>query len=472
MKGLALAVSALLLTGCTVLEAPPEKQAERAALTATSVPATSLAGARQWILAAEEKLAPVLAAATQPPSQVLALDPEAPLPTEVLSRRLNTVLGSELSTAALVTDVMTGEVLYDRDATTARTPASSLKILTAAAALYELGPQHRYTTRAVLVSEEPLTVALVAGGDALLGEGANDDDVDGRAGLGSLAAQTIDALDGRTGDLRIVLDDGGYSGPQLTWNDTLVESGNISPVQPLALHGARDNGERVADPGAHAVSVFRDQVAQLAADTGLDVEQDTERDATAGLGERDGEELGAVDSATVAEQVEYLLVHSDNQVAEVTARNAALASGRAGSFEGVAGLLTAVVDTLGVDARGITIADGSGLSAANRISAAQLVGVMNAVQHRPWLAEAVLGLPTAGLEGTLAERMTGTSAAGTVRAKTGTLSRHSSLTGTVVTAEGRQLWFSVLNTGPEGETVAEARELQDRVAVTLADCGC
>lgn len=497
-------IAALVLTGCTVLPAPEDRAAElkaaaaeRAALTQVSIPATSLGGARHWLTGAQEELANVLAVATAPPSEVLALAEDAPVPSaETLQRRLNTVFaGTDFTTAALVTDTMTGEVLYSRDADAARVPASSLKILTAAAALYELGPDHRYTTRAVLdapAEDSPdLTVALVAGGDALLGTGASATSVDGRAGLGSLAQQTVDALadrlDGESDEpsddagapaLRIVLDDGGYSGPQLTWNDSMVSSGNISAVQPIAVHGARaDSGtgtDRVDDPGAHAAAVFRAHVVRAAEEAGLEitVESGVERDATSGLGERDGTELGAIESATVAEQVEYLLTYSDNQVAEVTARNAALASGRSGSFEGVAGLLTAVADALGVDARGITIADGSGLSAKNRISTTQLVAMMDAVQQRPWLAETVWGLPTAGLEGTLSERMTGTAAAGTVRAKTGTLDRHSSLTGTVVTVDGRQLWFSFINTGTDSEIVTEAREVQDRAATVLADCGC
>ncbi|WFP16758.1 D-alanyl-D-alanine carboxypeptidase/D-alanyl-D-alanine endopeptidase [Citricoccus muralis] len=494
-------IAALVLTGCTVLPAPEDRAAElkaaaaeRAALTQVSIPATSLGGARHWLTGAQEELANVLDVATEPPSEVLALSEEAPVPSaETLQRRLNTVFaGTDFTTAALVTDTMTGEVLYSRDADAARVPASSLKILTAAAALHEMGPDHRYTTRAVLDDgTDDLVVALVAGGDALLGTGAGATSVDGRAGLGSLAQQTVDALadrlDGESDEpsddagapaLRIVLDDGGYSGPQLTWNDSMVSSGNISAVQPIAVHGARaDSGtgtDRVDDPGAHAAAVFRAQVVRAAEEAGLDltVASGVERDATSGLGERDGTELGAIESATVAEQVEYLLTYSDNQVAEVTARNAALASGRSGSFEGVAGLLTAAADALGVDAHGITIADGSGLSAKNRISTTQLVAIMDAVQQRPWLAETVWGLPTAGLEGTLSERMAGTAAAGTVRAKTGTLDRHSSLTGTVVTVDGRQLWFSFINTGTDSESVTEAREVQDRAATVLADCGC
>jgi D-alanyl-D-alanine carboxypeptidase/D-alanyl-D-alanine-endopeptidase (penicillin-binding protein 4) len=85
-------------------------------------------------------------------------------------------------------------------------------------------------------------------------------------------------------------------------------------------------------------------------------------------------------------------------------------------------------------------------------------------------------LPVAGLSGTLAERFDGGRAAapdgaGVVRAKTGTLSAVTALSGYVVTAEGRLLAFSLMASGIEGRTL-EARDAVDRAAALLASCGC
>lgn len=497
------------------MEAPPERAAElnaaaaeRAAAKQQTGPLIGLVGATQWFSGVHTDLAETLEVATQPPAEQLALEEDAPVPSaDTLSRRLDTVFGGlDFSTTALVTDAMTGEVLYSRGAEQQRVPASSLKILTAAAALTELGSEHQYVTRTVLDETETadeaadadesggaqeLRVALVAGGDSLLGTGGNAETVDGRAGLGALAQQSVDALakqvnDGAEGSedisVSVVVDDSGYSGPAVSedWAEAMVETGNISAVQPMALYGARSKPgtgtERVDDPVLHAGKAFRDELAAVAEESsaGFTVTDEVSRDSGPegdAVGQRPGEELGAVHSATVSEQVEYFLTHSDNQVAEVTARNAAAASGRPASFDGVAQLLTATAESLGIDAEGSTVVDGSGLSANNRLTATQLVAMLDAVQSRPWLADAVWGLPTAGLEGTLAERMVNSSAAGLVRAKTGTLKNHSSLTGTVVTVDGRQLWFSVLNSGLDG-ALNSARTVQDTAAGVLADCGC
>jgi D-alanyl-D-alanine carboxypeptidase/D-alanyl-D-alanine-endopeptidase (penicillin-binding protein 4) len=80
----------------------------------------------------------------------------------------------------------------------------------------------------------------------------------------------------------------------------------------------------------------------------------------------------------------------------------------------------------------------------------------------------------AGYSGTLDKRYTnpaaGGSAAGTVRAKTGTLSSVNSLAGLAVDSNGRLLAFSVLADQTSNSGQAEAA--MDRIAAALAGCGC
>ena len=79
----------------------------------------------------------------------------------------------------------------------------------------------------------------------------------------------------------------------------------------------------------------------------------------------------------------------------------------------------------------------------------------------------------AALDGTLGNRLHDTSAAGTVRAKTGTLDQTSSLAGVVTTADGRQLAFSILANGfvaNSGSAVGAA--IDSHFVAPLAACGC
>jgi D-alanyl-D-alanine carboxypeptidase/D-alanyl-D-alanine-endopeptidase (penicillin-binding protein 4) len=401
------------------------------------------------------------------------------------------VLGPELDEALTVTsgtmsaavvDALTGEVLYDRSADEPAVPASAVKILTGLAALEVLGPDHRYTTAAVAlpghVGDQDVThVVLDAGGDVLLGTGNNAKSTDGRAGLGTLARQAAEelAVRGTAGTVTVRLDDSGYTGPEASpdWSRDIVPSGNVSVVQPIATHGGRPfagtGTNRLHDPALYAAEVFRDHLARHAQDLGIKVQV---ADTVGRLSLRGrGSELASVKSATVAQQVTHMLKTSDNQVAEATGRNLALAAGGDGSFDGAAHAIEQALAGLGVDADGLDLVDASGLSGRNRVSTLQLTESLGIAAGDPGLEAAATGLPVAGKEGTLENRMVGTVAQDVVRAKTGTLSSVASLTGTVKTADDRQLVFSFIANDQPG-ILTDARFAVDRAAVLLAGCGC
>jgi D-alanyl-D-alanine carboxypeptidase/D-alanyl-D-alanine-endopeptidase (penicillin-binding protein 4) len=105
----------------------------------------------------------------------------------------------------------------------------------------------------------------------------------------------------------------------------------------------------------------------------------------------------------------------------------------------------------GVDATPLTLNDGSGLSRNDMITAESTVQLL-AYMHRHRYATAFRdALPIAGIDGTLRNRFKGTAAENNLRAKTGTLSSASSLSGFVRDAAGEDLVFSVMvNNYPDG----------------------
>jgi D-alanyl-D-alanine carboxypeptidase/D-alanyl-D-alanine-endopeptidase (penicillin-binding protein 4) len=165
----------------------------------------------------------------------------------------------------------------------------------------------------------------------------------------------------------------------------------------------------------------------------------------------------------------------DNYVAEVLARNTALASGKPGSFGGGTEAVREAVSRLGVPTDGMLITDASGLSMRNQVSTVQLAAVVASITNgaNTSLRAGLAGLPIAGLSGTLDSRYTleNQDGAGLVRAKTGTLNAVTSLTGYVVTAENRLLVFSFVANDLDNST-AQARAAADRAATVLAGCGC
>ena len=110
--------------------------------------------------------------------------------------------------------------------------------------------------------------------------------------------------------------------------------------------------------------------------------------------------------------------------------------------------------------------DGSGLTITNRSSAADVVTLLNRARRSPYGKALFDSLPVAGRDGTLADRMKGTAAAGRCHAKTGTLTGVSALSGYCYNRSGRKFAFSILMNSVR-DTYG-ARAAQDRIAALIA----
>jgi D-alanyl-D-alanine carboxypeptidase/D-alanyl-D-alanine-endopeptidase (penicillin-binding protein 4) len=111
--------------------------------------------------------------------------------------------------------------------------------------------------------------------------------------------------------------------------------------------------------------------------------------------------------------------------------------------------------------------DGSGLSRNDMVTANATVQLLTYMSRHRYAAAFRDALPIAGVDGTLRNRFKGTPAENNVRAKTGTLSSASSLSGYVTTAAGERLVFSVMvNNYPP--STSPTRSCTDPIAVMLA----
>ncbi|MDI3388935.1 D-alanyl-D-alanine carboxypeptidase/D-alanyl-D-alanine-endopeptidase [Streptomyces sp. B-S-A8] len=367
---------------------------------------------------------------------------------------------------ASVVDAATGKEIYGAKAGDAVTPASTIKIATAAAALSALGPDHRIPTRTVLEKDR---VTLVGGGDPTLT--ARKGSL-GNASLHTLADATAHALRTKNLDkIKLSYDTSAYSGPD---RHPIGPNNNIAPVSPLmADEGRLDDSTsgpapRTAEPARDAARTF----AALLRDRDIEVDGEPD-DRKAGKGAK---ELGTVRSAPLAALVERMLTHSDNDIAEHLARQTALAAGEPASFDGAAKAVKSELKKLGLPLGKAKFADGSGLSREDRVSAELLTALLAraADPDHPELRPVLTGLPVAGFTGTLRNRYAAgqASAAGTglVRAKTGTLTGVNTLAGAVVDADGRLLVFAFTASGT-GDARA-AQSTLDRLAAAVANCGC
>ncbi|WP_159944100.1 MULTISPECIES: D-alanyl-D-alanine carboxypeptidase/D-alanyl-D-alanine-endopeptidase [unclassified Nocardiopsis] len=377
--------------------------------------------------------------------------------------------GLDEGLSGFVVDGSTGETLFELDADTAVTPASTTKIATAVAALDAVGPDHVLRTETYLDGDR---VVLRGAGDATLTSTADSAAYPQVATLETLAERTADALAVRGVDtVSLGYDDSLFTGPDTGpgWKPTYVTEGSTATVHALLIDSGRHTpdasgyGSRVPDPPLAAAEAFAERLEEA----GVTVEGAPAPAAAA------GEPVAHVDSPPVSALVEFMMLASDNNMAESLGRIAAIEMGEEPSFGGAAAATHRVMADLGVT--GVELSDNSGLSPRNRITPRALVELLDLASsgERPDLNSAVTGLPTANSTGTLAkggrysEYSNAHEGAGAVRGKTGTLNGVSTLAGTVHDREGNLYLFAFMANHP----AAEGHRL-DPLAAALSRCGC
>lgn len=423
------------------------------------------------------------------PSPVAAqADASAPLDPAALKQALRPlaapVLGPRVLAAvgALDGPVDGSDLAFTRGSGTA-IPASTTKVVTSAAALSLLGPQHTFATTTVLqpapgaAATAVPRLVLVGGGDPYLtraplpAAAATATFAPPRADLRTLARETARALRAQgTRSVALGYDDTLFSGPAINprWEPGYVPD-VVAPISALWVDEGRDAaGNRTLAPADAAAAVFR---AELTA-AGVRV-VNTPRRLPAAPG---ATPVASVSSATLAQIVQRVLEVSDNAGAEVLLRHVGLAARGEGSFAaGRQGVVRALAGA-GIRLGASVLHDGSGLSRADRLAPAVLVSVLRwaASPKHPELRPVITGLPVAGFTGSLSDRM-GEGAPdgrGRVRAKTGTLSGVSSLAGIAVDADGTVLAFALMADRVPEQRKFLAQTTLDTAAARLGICPC
>ncbi len=423
----------------------------------TAVAPTPSASARP---APAELPPPVLAAAG--PGKV----PDATALThKIASVQVKNVKGTY---SAEVIDVGTGKVLFNHNADTPHIPASTMKVITSAAALSILGPDHRFSTS--VVGPRAGQIVLVGGGDPYLAVKTKSTAYPRPASINELAEQTVEALrKAEITKVRLGYDASLFGGPgwNSLWPDGYGDA--VTTISALWADEGRTGGStgpRVRDPARDAATAFSKALKKR----GISVTSVAPANAAKGA-----PKLATVNSLPLERIVEQLLMASDNDAAEVILRQAAIGAGRSGtSADGVA-VVRAQMTKLGVWDPATTMKDGSGLARQSKVPADTLANVLRlaAGNDHPELRAVITGLPVAGVEGSLRIRFfddQSLAGRGVVRAKTGTLRKVHSLAGVVRTTDGSLLSFAFLINNPKNDFAATV--WLDRVSTAISRCGC
>ncbi len=414
----------------------------------------------------------VLLAPSAPPVGIAAVrDAVAPLLRDQ-------ALGRHVGFAAY--DLGHGRPLWSSGLHETFVPASTLKLLTTTAALQVLGGDHRFettVTRSAGKGGVP-NITLVGGGDPLLARRgtAADSGYPAPATLSRLVHRTARALRGSDIiSVRLGYDASLFTGPAVSpsWEPDYVPADVVTPISALWVDQGVAAGavsDREPDPARSAAEEFAAALERR----GVRVLGQPAATVVAGTRRR---VLAQVTSPPLDQIVQYVLERSDNEGAEVLLRQVALGIGGPGSFDGGVAALQEVLTPLGVPWQSVRVYDGSGLSRADRLTLAAVIGVLRLAvdPEHPELRPVVSDLPVARFTGSLAYRFTdaGTEAArGVARAKTGTLSHVHALAGVTVDRSGAEMAFVAVADRVRLRDTLDARDELDRVVAALSACGC
>ena len=376
----------------------------------------------------------------------------------------NAMRGAGGASGAYVVNADTGRVVFRARHDRPRILASNTKLFTTAAALARFGVEGRLATevRGTGLLEAGGTfrgsLYLVGGGDPTFGSFRFARRAYGGGGtVEDLAALLEQAGIARVAG-RIYGDESRFDARRGGPESGFRISPWVGPLSGLAYNrGLASESGRGYQSNPPAFAAARLDAALARRDIAVDGAP------RAGTAPADARVLAAVESPTMTRLAALTNKPSDNFFAEMLLKDLAARPGRRGTTAGGARLAARFARRIG--GRPSRLADGSGLSRANRASPYRVTRLLLAMRKRDEFDPFFASLSIAGRDGTLRPRMRAGPARTRCRGKTGTLSGVSAVSGYCRARSGRTYAFSILmnNVSPFG-----ARVIQDRMMQAIA----
>ena len=382
------------------------------------------------------------------PVDTLVADSLPPVPWE---QQVRLQLDSLIANSSLLETTQLGLMVWDLDGDSAfyyhnhrqrMRPASTMKLMTAVTALDLYGGNHPFTTE--LRSRGTISGRTLYGD--LICVGGMDPAFDGgdlQVFVDRIRSAGIDTICGR-----IVADrsmkDTLLLGEGWCWDD---DNPCLSPL----LVSRKDN--------------FLQRFTRELQSAGIVVVDTIINKNSLPEGESWG---GASLSHSFDQILTRMMKQSDNLYAECMFYHNALATSRPATQKNARTAVRQMIQRLGYDPARYRVADGSGLSLYNYVSAELLTSLLRYAWRSDRIREHLVpSLPLAGVDGTLKDRMQKSKAYRNVRAKTGTLTGISSLAGYLTAANGHQFAFCIINQGVV--KAKDGKDFQDKVCRYLCE---
>ena len=330
--------------------------------------------------------------------------------------------------AMIVIDGTTGQIIYEKNIFSQRKPASVMKVLAGAVTLDHLDPESVFNTTVNIAPEEK-TVIIRGSLDPWISLDHKVARKMNRASLPYMGFNTLSAVKEANG--------GSLKNYKVIYSN--LYSQDISNLKVFwAKRGFKPVFKSVSDDEAF--------LAQ-------------------------GDLITSENSPTVTEILNWMMLWSDNLLADRLARLAARSAGYSLDIKGVDKVFRNLLAQFEIDDRKLVVADASGLSKKNKITAKLMGELLYKIRKEEKYALLYESLPIGGVSGTLENRFTTTapSAVGLVRAKTGTLNGTATLAGYVQSTDREYIFVTLADDIAKGNAALnKARAAIDRVLGRIA----
>jgi D-alanyl-D-alanine carboxypeptidase len=330
--------------------------------------------------------------------------------------------------AMVVIDGSTGQVIYEKNGFSQRKPASVMKLLTSAAVVQKLELDSTFNT-SININPDIKTVIIRGSFDPWISLDHKTARKMSRASLPFMGFETLKGVKAFNG--------GSLKNYKVIYSDLFSQ--DISNLKTFwAKRGFKPTFSAVTDEQAFMAL---------------------------------GQQIASENSPTVAALIDWILLWSDNVISERLARLSAKAAGYPMSSKGVDMVFREVLAGMQIDASKLVVADASGLSRKNKITAKLMAEFLYKIRQEEKYSIIYSGLPIGGVSGTLRSRFitTAPSAVGLVRAKTGTLNGTATLAGYVESTDREYVFVTLADEIPNGNTALNrARDAIDRVLGRIA----
>lgn len=181
-------------------------------------------------------------------------------------------------------------------------------------------------------------------------------------------------------------------------------------------------------------------------------------------------EIASHQSITLSELLVPFMKLSNNGHAEALVKELGYVRTKEGSWDKGIEVILTELSKLGINTELFVLRDGSGISHVNLVTPNETTKLLYTIQTKKWFPTFLESLPVAGFSdrmigGTLRHRFHDPMLMGKIRAKTGSLSTVSSLSGYTETESGELLIFSIMLNNLVDESIGKG--LEDKIVTIL-----